>query len=129
MLRWVLVKWAVLAVAIAFTAWLFPGIDVDGGVLTLLGIAAVFAVVNAVLGPIARLLTFPLLAITLGLFSLVINAVLFLLTDALLDDLDVDGFLAALGGSVVISVVVVTLELAMRPLARARQRRLRTAAI
>jgi len=128
-LRWVLVKWAVLAVAIAFTAWLFPGIDVDGGVLTLLGIAAVFAVVNAVLGPIARLLTFPLLAITLGLFSLVINAVLFLLTDALLDDLDVDGFLAALGGSVVISVVVVTLELAMRPLARARQRRLRTAAI
>ena len=129
MLRWVLVKWAVLAVAIAFTAWLFPGIDVDGGVLTLLGIAAVFAVVNAVLGPIARLLTFPLLAITLGLFSLVINAVLFLLTDALLDDLDVDGFLAALGGSVVISVVVVTLELALRPLARARQRRLRTAAI
>jgi putative membrane protein len=122
MLRWILTKWLVLAIAIALTAALFPGIEIDGGVGSLLVIAAVFAVVNAVLGPIAKLLALPLIFLTLGLFALVINALLFLFTDWLVDSLEVDGFLPALGGAVVISLVVLLLEFLIAPL-MGRERR------
>jgi len=131
MVRWILTKWVVLAVAVALTAALFPGIDVDGGVLTLLAIAAVFGVVDALLGPVVRLLALPLIILTLGLFSLLINAFLFLITDALLDRLDVDGIAPAVGGALVISVLVVILEafahVVLRRTARSRGSRARTA--
>ena len=116
MLRWMLTKWLVLAIAIGLTAALFPGIEINGGLGSLLVISAVFAVVNAVLGPIAKLLALPLIFLTLGLFALVINALLFLLTDWLVDDLEVDGFLPALGGAVVVSLIVLLLEFLIAPL-------------
>jgi len=117
MLRWILIKWLILAAAIGLTEVILPGIDITGGFGSLLIVSAVFGVINAVLGPIARLLTFPLIILTLGLFSIVINALLFLLTDWLLDRLDVDGFLPALGGAVIISIVVLILEFIVQPIA------------
>ena len=116
MLRWILIKWLVLAVAIGLTEVILPGIDIDGGFGSLLLVAAVFGIINAVLGPIAKLLTFPLIILTLGLFSIVINALLFLLTDWLLDRLDIDGFLPALGGAVIISIIVLLLEFIVQPI-------------
>src|SRR4029077_5786209 len=88
--------WLALAVAIRLTAWLLPGMDVNGGFFALLLIAAVFGLVNAVIARILKLLTLPLSLMTLGLFSLVINALMLLLTDRWIDRLDIDGFLTAL---------------------------------
>jgi putative membrane protein len=102
--RWFL-GWVVLAVAVVVTVAVFPGIEVDWHPGTYLLIAAVFAAINLVLGPILRLLSLPVMAITLGLFSLVINTGLFLLTAGLMDSLHVDNIGAAFGGSILISLV------------------------
>ena len=63
--------------------WLLPDVTVDGGFFTYLWIALLFAVVNAILGPILHLLALPITAITLGLFALVVNAALVGITAAL----------------------------------------------
>ena len=96
--------WLAIAIAIGLTAWLLPGVKVNGGFFALLLIAAVFGLVNAVIGRILKLLTLPLTLMTLGLFSLVINALMLLLTAWWLDRLDVDGFLTALAATLLISL-------------------------
>ena len=102
------------AVALAVAAWLIDGISVGPGTsnekaLTLLGVAVIFGLVNAIVRPIARLLSIPLLILTLGLFTFVVNALMLLLTAWIADQFnlafEVDGFWAALLGAVVISVV------------------------
>jgi putative membrane protein len=113
--EWLLIRWAILAAAIAITAWLFPGVDIDGGVTTLFAISAVFALLNVFLGSILRLLTFPLIVLTLGLFALVLNAILFLVTAGLFDSFEIDGLLTAIGASVVVSIVSALLELILHP--------------
>jgi len=104
-MRRILIVWFVMAIAIAITVWLMADIDVDGGLGTYLWIALIFGLVNALLGPLLRLLTAPLIILTLGLFSLVVNAILLLVTDWLSDSLDVDGFGTALVGSLIISLI------------------------
>ena len=90
---------------------LLPGIDVLGnedaplGVTgTFLWIALLFAVVNALVGPVLRLLSTPFILLTLGLFLLVINAALLGLTAALSDRLSVDGVVTAVLGGLVLAV-------------------------
>src|SRR3954447_11458457 len=109
-LRRLILSWLVLAAAIALTAGLLPGIEIHGGLSALLRVAVVFALVNTFIGPILRLLSAPVIILTLGLFALVVNALLFLLTDWLTDSLSVDGFLTALVGAVLISIVDALLE-------------------
>ena len=77
--------------------------------LKFLVVALIFGLVNTIVRPILRILTLPITMITLGLFLIVINALMLLLTGAISDQLglgfEVDGFLAALLGSLVISIV------------------------
>lgn len=87
------------------------GVDVDGNpdaplgeVGTFLWIALIFAVVNAVVGPIMRLLALPFVLLTLGLFLLVINAALLGLTAVLTDRLTVDGFATAVLGGLLLAI-------------------------
>jgi putative membrane protein len=110
------------AIALAVAAALVDGISVGQAstsqrVLTLLAVAVVFGLVNAVIRPIVRLLTFPLFILTLGLFTFVVNAVMLLLTAWISDRLDllfhVDGFIAALLGALVISIVSFLLEIVL----------------
>ena len=105
MLRYLIVVWASLVVAFAITAALVPSVDIDGGVLTLLGVSAVFGLVNAVIGPLLRLLSLPLMLITFGLFALVVNAALLGITAGLLDTLDVGGFFSTVLAAFLISVI------------------------
>jgi putative membrane protein len=105
-------KVVVMAVAFYFLARYLPGIDVIGnesaplGVTgTFLWVALLFAVVNAVVGPILRLLSLPAILLTLGLFLIVVNAALLGLTAALSDRLDIDGFGTAVVGGLVLAVV------------------------
>ena len=86
-----------------------------GGWIPLLGVALVFGVVNAFVRPVARVLTFPIVILTLGLFLLVINGFMLWLTSALSDALDlgfhVQGFVAAFLGALVVSMVSGVLSL------------------
>ncbi len=75
-----LLHWLVNAAALWVATRLIPGLSFDGGPLQLLMVAAVFGIVNSLLRPILTVLTCPLIVITLGLFTLVINAVMLLLT-------------------------------------------------
>ena len=86
-----------------------PGVSYAGGWLPLLGVALVFGVVNTFVRPIAKILAFPLVILTLGLFLLVINGFMLWLTSVVSDALDlgfhVRGFLAAFLGALVVSLV------------------------
>jgi putative membrane protein len=93
-----------LAVIIGFVAWLVPGIDVHGGFGWLVWIAFLFSLVNAIIGPVLRLLSFPLIVITLGVFLLVINAALVAITAGISSHLDCDNFGSAVLGGLLIAI-------------------------
>jgi putative membrane protein len=86
-----------------------PGGDTTNRVITLLAVAVIFGLVNALVRPIVKLLTLPLLLLTLGLFTFVVNALMLLLTSWLSRQLElpfvVDGFVSALFGALIISLV------------------------
>lgn len=109
-----IIKLLANAVALAIAAWLIGGITIQGAttgrrILTLLIVAAIFGLVNAIVKPIVKLLSLPFIILTLGLLIFVINAAMLLLTSWITGKLDVqfhvDGFWAALLGSLVITVV------------------------
>ena len=108
----ILINAAALWVATAIV----PGIDWNGNELwKFLLVAIVFSLLNTYLRPILRILTIPISFVTLGLFLLVINAFMLLLTDAISDELklgfSVTDFWAALLGAIVISIVGFVLSL------------------
>lgn len=102
------------ALGLWLALWLVPGITFDGGPLALLGVAFVFGVLNAVVRPVLRLLTCPILILTLGLFTFVLNAVMLWLTAALSDALGLGFhaslFLPAFLGALVVSAVSTVLS-------------------
>ena len=104
MLIRILVRLVVLACAIGLTTWLLPNVDITGGVFTYLWIALLFALVNAILGPILHLIALPITALTFGLFALVVNAGLVGITAALSSDFNIDGFFAAVFAAILISL-------------------------
>jgi putative membrane protein len=102
------------AIALGVATWVVDGITLQGPstarqVLTLLIVAAIFGLVNAVVKPIAKLLSLPFIILTLGLLIFVINALMLMLTSWISGQLDVtfhvDGFVDALLGSLVITLV------------------------
>jgi putative membrane protein len=106
-----LVKVVLMAAVFYGVALLLNGIEVipnPNGPLgepgTYLWIALLFAVVNAVVGPVLRLLSFPFVLVTLGLFLLVVNAALLGITAALTDRLQVDGFGTAVVGGLLLAI-------------------------
>jgi putative membrane protein len=118
MFKSLLLGWIVLAMAIGLVAALLPGFHVDGGFLTLLWISALYGFVNVTLGTLLALLTLPLVLLTLGLFTIVINAALFELVDFLSDSLEIDGFLWALLAALCVTVCTALLTLVLRRMRR-----------
>jgi putative membrane protein len=112
------VRLLINAVALWVATRVVPGVAYEGGWMPLFGVALVFGVVNAFIRPVAKVLTFPLVLLTLGLFLLVINGLMLWLTGALSDRLalgfHVSGFWAAFWGAFVVSVVSGLLSLMMR---------------
>lgn len=103
---YLLLRWVILAIAIGITAWLLPGIHVSGGVMGLIIAAAVLGLVNAIIRPIVSFFTCPLIILTLGLFILIINAMMLSLTSWFIPDiLQVSGFWTTLFASLIISIV------------------------
>ena len=92
------------AFAVMFVQWLLPGVSADG-FMTGIYVALALAFFNALVKPILIFLTLPATIITLGLFLLVINAVIILLADWLVSDFHVNGFWSALLFSIILSFV------------------------
>lgn len=114
-----IVQLLINAGALYVAVLLVPGLDFDfsaeGGPIRFLLVAVVFGLVNTFVRPVLRMLTFPITMVTLGLFLLVINALMLLLTQAISNELSlgltVADFLAALLGAIVISLVGFVLSL------------------
>ena len=111
MLGSLLIRWAVLAGAFAVTAWLLSGVDVSGGTWGYIWVSALFGIINAFIGTILRILTFPLTLLTLGLFSIIVNALLLKITDGLTSRLTIDEFWwTAIWAAIILSIVSVLLD-------------------
>ena len=110
-----LIRLLVNAAALWVATQLVPGVSYSGGPMPLFGVALVFGVVNAFIGPVAKILTFPLIIVTLGLFALVINGLMLWLTSSLSSALGlgfhVSGFWAAFWGALVVSIVSTLLSM------------------
>lgn len=108
-MRKLLLRWLVNALAIYAAMELIGGIHAAGGWTVFLWTALILGVVNALIAPVIKLLTCPLIILTLGLFTLVINALMLWLVGEIAPALGVgfyiDGFGAAFLGALVISVV------------------------
>jgi putative membrane protein len=113
------VQFLINAAALAIAVYIVPGLDFDfapeGAVVSFLVVVFIFALVNTFIRPILKLLTLPITIFTLGLFLLVINALMLLLTDFISDQLAlglvVADFWAALLGAIVISIVGTVLSM------------------
>jgi len=105
-----LVHLVVNAFALWLAAQVISGVHFDGSLLALAVLALIFGIVNTLIKPLVVLLTLPLTVVTLGLFALVINALMLLLTSALASSYSVDGFIPALLASILISIVSTVLN-------------------
>ncbi len=105
-----IIRWLVILGALFVAAWLVPGIHVDGdGWVTYAIMAVILALLNATLLPLLKFLSCGMIILTLGLFSLVLNAVIFMLASMISVNwfgayFQVDNFWAALLGSLIVSI-------------------------
>ncbi len=116
LLRSFVIRLLVNAVALAGVAWLLPGIHIQNNDLgTVLVVALIFGLVNALIKPVIVILSCPLICLTLGLFVVVVNGVMLLITDELAGDrFDVDGLGWAMLGGLVVGLIAGILEGALK---------------
>ncbi|MFH1176003.1 MAG: phage holin family protein [Acidobacteriota bacterium] len=112
-------RWLIAVIALVAAAWLVDGIHVEGSAWMAFALmAVVLGLVNALVRPFLKLLTCPLIILTLGLFTLVINAVSLLLAARIAAALGigfrVDGFGPAFWGALIVSVVTMVLSLVVK---------------
>ena len=100
-----ILKLLINAAALWAASKLISGITLDGAFLTILIVALIFGLVNTFIKPILKVLSFPVIILSLGLFTLVINAAMLGLTAGLTDALSIKDFWSALLGAIVISIV------------------------
>jgi putative membrane protein len=125
-----LLRWAINAIAIWAAISLLEGRGIDvqqGGWTPILALAVIFGLLNALVRPVIELLTCPLILLTLGLGTLLINTLLFWLTGVIGAQFDlgfsVDGFWPAFWGALIVSVVSFALTLLLRDELRGRRPR------
>lgn len=104
-----IVNWILSAIAVWVVAQIVPGVSVSGPMAALIAALAI-GFVNATIGLLLKVLTFPLTLVTFGLFWLVINALMLKLAAALVPGFRVQGFLPAFIGAILLSVVNMVLK-------------------
>ncbi len=100
-----LIRWGTLAASFWVATMVVSGIKIDGGFTTYLWVALLFGLINAIIGGLIKLITFPISILSFGLFIFVINAAMLQLTDRWSDKLSIDNFWSAIFASVIISLV------------------------
>ncbi|NDC13587.1 MAG: phage holin family protein [Actinobacteria bacterium] len=98
-------RWAILAGSFWVTTLIVDGIQIKSGVWNYFWVAALFGIINTLLGSLLKLFTLPAVILTFGLFVFVINAAMLMLTDRWSDVITIDRFTSALIGSFLISIV------------------------
>lgn len=113
-----IIRWVINAVALFAAVWIVPGIDYLGDWVGILWLALIIGLLNSLVRPLLKFLTCPLIILTLGLFTLVINTGMLLLTrtigQSLGIGLSVDSFWSALLGSLVMSIVSIVMSVIFR---------------
>jgi putative membrane protein len=109
-----ILNWIVSALAVWLVSYVVPGVVVSGITAALLAALAI-GFVNATLGLLLKVVTFPLTVLTLGLFWLVINALMLEVAAALVHGFEVQGFKAAFLGAIVLSLVNMVLRWLVKP--------------
>jgi putative membrane protein len=115
-----LVRWVITGLALFAAAWLVPGIIVEGDEWTVYAVMAVIlALINAIVRPVLKLLTCPLIILTLGVFVLVINGFTLWLASRIAQSwfgvgYTVEGFGAAFLGGLIVSIVSVIMSALLR---------------
>ncbi len=99
-----IIKWVFYALAVMFIAWIMPGISVNGFVSAMM-VAVVLGLMNILIKPILTVITLPINVLTLGLFSLVLNALLLMLAGHIAPGFTVDGFWYAFFGAILMSLL------------------------
>jgi len=120
-----ILRWLINAIALYLAIRFVPGIGFGGGWLGLLWLALIFGLVNAFLRPLLQLLTCPLILLTLGLFTLIINMVMLKVTEWIANafglGMSIDGWGPLFLGSLVISIVSMVLSLILRDEVRGKR--------
>ena len=105
MIRWLLVSWAANAVVLGLTGWLLSGVTFHGSAWTVIFAAAVFGVLNTILKPILKLLTFPLAVVTLGIAWFFVSMFTLWLTVLIVSKFDISGFWNYVWATIIIWVL------------------------
>lgn len=105
----ILVNWLLSALIVIVVAYILPGVHVES-FLTALAVSLILGVLNLLIRPLIIVLTLPITLITFGLFLVVINAILLLITDAIVPGFTIDGFWWAVGFSLLVSLINVLLQ-------------------
>lgn len=98
-----IIKWILFAFLIMGIAWLIPGITITGFISALI-VVVIMSIVNLLIRPIVEFISLPLNVLTLGIFSLVINALLFLLIAKFSPGFQIDGFWSGFWGALILSI-------------------------
>jgi len=114
-----LLNWVLSALAVWIVAQVVPGVYVDGAIAALIAALAI-GFINATIGFVLKVLTFPLTLLPLGLFWFVTNALMLELASALVPGFHVRGFFAAFVGAIVLSLVNLLLKAVVMPKADQR---------
>jgi len=101
----ILVAWAIDAAALAVAAWIFSGISVGGSAGTLIVAALVYGILATFVKPVLKLVTFPLMLLTLGIMWFFVAMFILWLTDLIVGGLHIDGFWDLVGGTIVVWAV------------------------
>jgi putative membrane protein len=113
-------RWIINAIGLYLAVLLLPGIDLRSDLVSIIWLALIFGVVNALFGPVLKLLTCPLILLTLGLFTLVINTFLFWLTSVIGQSFGLGLIISdpvwwnAFLGGLIVSVVSVAMSLILK---------------
>lgn len=97
------VKWILFALLIMGIAWIVPGIAITGFISALI-VVVIMSIVNLLIRPIVEFISLPLNVLTLGVFSLVINALLFLLIAKFSPGFQIEGFWSGFWGALILSI-------------------------
>jgi len=120
-----ILRWVINAIALFLAVYLVPGVNLQGGWVSIIWLALIFGLINAFLRPLLKLLTCPLIFLTLGLFTLLINTFLFWLTSqvgqAFGIGFTIEGFWPAFLGGLVVTVVSVVLSLILKDELKSRR--------
>jgi putative membrane protein len=115
MLRWLLLSWAVNAVVLGVTGWLLSGVTFHGSAWTVIIAAAVFGILNTVLKPVLKLLTFPFAIVTLGIAWFFVSLFMLWLTVVIVPDFSIDGFWNYVWATVIIWALNMVVDAVLSP--------------